>query len=676
MDLNNIILIALAAIIALGFSFFQYIFRRKKAHLDNYVLFGLRSLSVFILLLLLMDLKITTTTFELEKPNLILAADNSVSIAHLNQADTLRHLINSLENNQRLQERFDISNLSFGSDIQLSDSLSFQKDQTDIHNVLSRGQELFHRKNTAMVLFSDGHQTFGRDYPFFKSRSGYAVLPLVLGDTTSYADLEIRRLNVNRYAFLGNRFPVEIMINYKGQEPVSTSLELRLGTTVVYQQNLDLGPENASAIINTTLPANGIGVHTYQAMITPLARERNTENNKRNFAVEVIDERAKILLLSDLTHPDLGALKKSVEHNLNRELEIKYIGKDNYVLEDYQLVVLYQPNTQFRKVFEQLHSTAIGRLIITGTQTDWRFLNSHQELFNKDFTAQSQEFEALYNSDFTRFQFEDIGFEDFPPLMDHFGEIQPNGLDPLLYQKIANVETLQPLLAIAESKENKTGVLFGEGIWRWRAASWRSSGSFEDFDDFLGKIVQYLSTQRKRERLSIDYKSFYYSNERISLAARFFDENYAFDPEGSLHMRIENIQTGQEYQRGMLLKNNAYVLDLENLPEGNYEFTLREEHTGLTQKGKFSIVASSVETQLSSANLDKLQFLATNNNENLYFPDNLQALISQLLNDERFIPVQKSNQKNVPLVNWYYLLFLLVALLAAEWFFRKYRGLI
>ncbi|WP_081210907.1 hypothetical protein [Salegentibacter sediminis] len=676
MDLNNIILIALAAIFALGFSFFQYLFRKKKNYRDKYMFFGLRAFTVFILLLLLINPKISTTSYQVEKPNLVLAADNSASIAYLNQADTLQNLISSLENNKELQRRFDISKLSFGRDIQLNDSLTFKEAQTDINKVLSKIKDLFRGKNTAVILLSDGNQTLGRDYRYFKSRPGQNVLPVVLGDTTNYADLEINRLNVNRYAFLDNRFPVEVIINYSGQEAVSSQFEIRSGKSVLFTQDLKFGPETTSAIINTTLPASRLGVLTYEAVILPQASEKNKENNRRKFAVEVIDERTRVLLLSDISHPDLGAIKKSVESNRYSELEIKYLGKDDYVLEDYQLVMLYQPNTGFREVFDELKSEKISSFIITGTKTDWRFLNTRQELFSKDFTAQPQEIEALYNSNFSRFQFDDLGFKDFPPLQDMFGEITPNGLDPLLFQKIENVETTQPLLAIAESRENKIGVLFGEGIWRWRAKVWRDSGSFEAYDDFFGKIIQNLASQKQRERLTIDYESFYYGNDLIALTARYFDENYSFDPGATLTIRIENTETGEVLQRGLLLNNNSFLLELENLPEGEYEFMLKEENTGISKTGTFNIVASAVESQFASANLEKLQFFANNNEEQLYFASNPEALISRLLNDENFKPVQESHQKNVPLVNWYYLLFLLLALLAAEWFFRKYRGLI
>ena len=46
------------------------------------------------------------------------------------------------------------------------------------------------------------------------------------------------------------------------------------------------------------------------------------------------------------------------------------------------------------------------------------------------------------------------------------------------------------------------------------------------------------------------------------------------------------------------------------------------------------------------------------------------------LKDERYLPIQKSSKNIVPLIDWKYLLFLIVLTLAIEWFLRKYNGLI
>lgn len=676
MNVTTILFISLAAILALGIAFFQYLYKSGKTASKKYIFFGLRFFSVFLLLLLIINPKFTSTEILTERPGLILAVDNSASITHLEQEENLQAFIDQIKNNPEIRKGFDLTTLTFGRGIDQNDSLSFKESQTDINAALDEIKDIFRGKEHALILLTDGNQTLGREYKYFQSNENLTIIPTVVGDTTQYPDVKLERLNVNRYAFLNNRFPVEAIVNYTGNQAVETSFEIRSGETVMYSETINFDAENTSKIIETTLPAGRLGVLSYKAVISPLESEKNTQNNQRKFAVEVVDERTNVLLLTSMVHPDLGVLKKAVEGNQQRNLDIKNLEEDNVNIKDYQLVILYQPNNAFRKVLEELKAEKISRLLITGTKTNWNFLNAAQDFFSKDFTSQHQEISAVINPNFGRFQFEDMGFGGLPPLEDYFGNLEVSGMDALLFQEIEGVETRQPLLAIADNSDEKFGVLFGENIWRWRAAVFRENGSFEPFDDFLGKIIQNLSSRQQRERLSVDYESFYYGNETVRINAQFFDENYQFDPGGNLLISITHAETGEKTEAALRHQNNTYSIVLENLAEGAYSFELTEDTSGISRAGSFTVIASDVEARFSSANFEDLQTLAENNEQKVYFADQPDDLVSRLLQDEQFRPVQKSRQKKLPLIDWYYLLFLLVLLLAAEWFYRKYLGLI
>ena len=77
-----------------------------------------------------------------------------------------------------------------------------------------------------------------------------------------------------------------------------------------------------------------------------------------------------------------------------------------------------------------------------------------------------------------------------------------------------------------------------------------------------------------------------------------------------------------------------------------------------------------------NANVTKLQQVATNTKANSYFVANTDDLFQDLLKDERFATIQKSSKNVVPLIDFKYLLGLLILSLAIEWFLRKYNGLI
>lgn len=678
---RTIILIALAAIFALGFVFFKYFFGTTKRSRNLYILAFLRFISLFILLVLLINPLIRQNQLEVEKPVLILAIDQSASIDYLGQADSLRSFLQAMKNDPELNNRFSLETFGFGKNIRRIDvdSLSFNESQTDISQALKEVENINDSRPEAIVLLTDGNQNIGQDFQYYKSGKNSVIYPVVIGDTTLYNDLFISNLNVNKYAFLDNKFPVEVILNYSGNEPVESRFEIRSGNTVLFSQLINFSSEENSEIINTTLPASSIGTNLYEAEIFAIASEKNIVNNSKSFGVEVIDERTSVLILSAIAHPDLGMFKKSIESNQQREAKIVYI-KDYYssILGDFQMVILYQPNASFKKIYEDIAKANMNTLLVTGTKTDWSFLNSVQQNFEKDFTSQSQDVFADYNSNFSQFQFENIGFSRFPPLEATFGilNVDEQSLNPLLFQQLEGVVTNLPLLTTFEEGSVKNAVLFGENIWKWRLQSHVDTGSFEAFDNFFGKLIQYLASNKKRDRLTYEVEPFYLENEPVVITAQFFDQNYQYDREGELVISIENFETGKRVESKMLPDNNRYKFEIGDLESGDYSFSIQEQKSGISRSGNFSILEYNVEQQFSSANFLKLRALARSNEKQLNYLNNFSSLKEQLLGDNALVAIQKNHEKTVPLINWKILLGLLIISLSSEWFTRKYFGLI
>ena len=680
MSTTTIILITLAAIIALGFVFFKYFYGGRDRSLRKYILAGFRFISVFVLLLLLINPEIKQREYELEKQQLFLTYDLSNSVEYLESGDDVVAFAKELRNNEELKDRFEIREFGFGRSLFSldKDSISFTENQTNISAALSELEKLKASKSAAIILVTDGNQTVGEDYQYYRPGPQVEIFPVVAGDTTAQVDLAITNLNVNRYAFLNNRFPVELILNYSGREPVTTGLEIKLGETVLFKKQVEFSAEKTSEVVTATLPASSLGQKVYEAEIKPLDSEKNLANNIRNFGVEVIDERTSVLILSSIIHPDLGALKKSVEANEQRQAEIVRIQDLNKIeINDFQLVILYQPDNYFKDIITQLKNQNINFILVTGTKTDWNYINSVMS-FKKDFTSQNQDFIPVYNPNYSNFQFEDVGFKSLPPLQDAFGnlEFENENYNVLLYQQLEGVTTTTPLMATFEEGGLRYGTLFGENIWRWRAQFFADTGSFEAFDNFFGKLVQYLSSTQKRDRLTVDTGSFYAENEEVIISARYFDENYEFFAGGQLLVKLTNTSTEVELESQMLLNNNRYTFRIDDLSPGEYEYEVREISSRLSKKGSFSVIPYNVEQQFGSANLSKLQNFAGSTGGELTYLNTQDNLLAKLLEDNRYLPVQKSREKTVPLISWKFLLILLILSLSAEWFTRKYFGLI
>ncbi len=677
MQTETITYIIISGIIALVLALFQYIFKSKKTTKTYWLLAFLRFVSVFSVLLLLINPKFEKISFYDEKPNLIVAIDNSESINYLNQSENASVLIKTLKQNEALNEHFNLEYYTFGKSVNQNDSLDYNEQQSNIAQVFNRLSEVYSNSVSPTLLITDGNQTYGYDYEFVTNKYKQAIFPVILGDTVTHTDIKIQQLNVNRYAYLKNKFPVEIIATYNGNSTVNSQLKITSGATTVFTKVVNFSKVQNSQIININLPANHVGIKSYKAEIIPLDNEKNKINNFKNFAVEVIDQKTNVAIVSDIIHPDLGALKKSIESNEQRNASILNISEFLKQSEDFQLVIAYQPTNNFRSLFNEIDRLKLNKIVVAGTKTNWSLLNQLQDNYSQQVTNQVEDFQPSVNKNYSTFIIDDLNFEDFPPLQSEFGETTFTvPFETLLFKTVNGTQLEEPLLTTFEINNKREALLLGEGIWRWRAQSYLDEKSFNTFDNFIGKLVQYLGSKQRRSRLNVNYESFYNGNDNVKITAQYFNKNYEFDANANINIVLKNKVTNETKTYPFVLKNTNYQVDLSGIEAGDYSFTVRSSSGNISKSGALKILDYNVEQQFLNANVTKLNRLATNSEGSSYFIDDTSTIINNLLSDSRFVTIQKSSKKIVPLIDWKYLLALIALSLAIEWFIRKYNGLI
>ena len=99
-------------------------------------------------------------------------------------------------------------------------------------------------------------------------------------------------------------------------------------------------------------------------------------------------------------------------------------------------------------------------------------MNQNQSSLSFKMSGKKEDYMATFNSQFNLFAIDNIGFENFPPLQNPFGNVTGNGnVSVLLSSKIRNIETNAPLLAFTENQGKRTAFLLGENSWKWRLQS-------------------------------------------------------------------------------------------------------------------------------------------------------------------------------------------------------------
>ena len=570
MTTSTLLWIIGAVILALGIALFQYYYKAKYSTPRNRIYTILRFLSVFVLLVLLINPHYKKTTYYIEKPALAIAVDNSESIAFLTYDDRVREGVNRFRESEALNETFDIQYYSFGTTTKILDSLNFEEKQTDINQAFKNIGAIYKGQTAPTIILSDGNQTLGTSFVYGTRNYKHPIYALAVGDTIVYDDLKLGQLNVNRYAYINNQFPVEIFASYDGTEQVQSVLTVSYAGRTVHRETLSFTPQTSSQVVNFLLPAERVGIRQYTVSLAPLQQEKNTNNNTKRFAIEVIDQKTNVALISALIHPDLGVLKKSITTNNLRSITQLTPEESLGVLDEYDVAILYQPTQVFAPVIEALDNLNKNRIIITGTETDWPFLNNAQTTIGQEVTGQTEDVQGVLNPNFSTFAITPIGFEDYPPLKADFGETRVNAThDVALYQKIGTIETEAPLLLTTENNTVRSVWLLGEGIWRWRAQCYLDNTNFEDFDRFIGQLVQYTASKKRKSRFNVDFESFYYGTSGVQMNAQYFDKNYIFDNRAVITIKVTNTESEEIYEAPFLLKRNSYTIDLSNLEAWN-----------------------------------------------------------------------------------------------------------
>jgi hypothetical protein len=232
------------------------------------------------------------------------------------------------------------------------------------------------------------------------------------------------------------------------------------------------------------------------------------------------------------------------------------------------------------------------------------------------------------------------------------------------------------LLAFTENQGKRTAFLLGENIWKWRMQSHIDTGSYEKFDVFADKLIQYLSSNNSRKSLVVNHESFYNSGDAIEISAQYFNKNYELDEKARLTISVTNKKTKQNKKYDLLRSSNAFKVNLDGLLAGQYQFVVKELNSNTSYSGYFEILDFDIEKQFVNPDVKKLRQLATQTNGAVFMPNQVDALVKVLLENQDYKAIEKAIVKKTPLIDWVWLLILIAIALGSEWFIRKYNGML
>ena len=231
-------------------------------------------------------------------------------------------------------------------------------------------------------------------------------------------------------------------------------------------------------------------------------------------------------------------------------------------------------------------------------------------------------------------------FSSLPPVSVPFSAsylLKKNAFS-LLKQKINGVELPYPIIFFYKSNETNHGVFLGEGIWKWNMTQQQNGFSTNEVDLFLQKIFQYLKKIDPKKRLKLNVPKLVLEDEPLIISSEFYNNNFELSNNNDLFFSYRD-SSGKEFKKKMNRNEDIYQLALHHLSPGHYTFN----------------------AELKS---------------NSYFLNELKELANNLKNNAREKVKTRKTIENTDVIDFKWILFILLILPFSEWMLRKYKGMI
>lgn len=651
-----------------------------------YFLSFLRFTVVTVLAFLLMSPLLKTIFREVEKPVIVLATDHSESVVSGKDSayykGTFRTELDAVA--AALSEDYTVVRYSFGDHFSEGEDSLFNHKETDFSTLFDELETRYSNRNLgAVIIASDGIFNRGVSPVYSSSWLKSPVFAVALGDTVIRKDIQIPDVHHNSIAFLGNRFPVEIVIAANKAKGETSVLTLRKGGQVLFTQRVTPDQETYTTTITVELEAANVGIQKYTAEVSTLTDEENTLNNVFDFFVEVLDSRQKVLIVGAAPHPDIAALKLSIESNDNYQVSTGILGQFNEPVNKFNLAILHgipSETTQGQKLLSDLSAAGIPVWYITGAQSRYGQFNALGTGLQIEVNgSRANDAQPVPVKDFPLFSLSETATEfitRLPAVQVPFATFtQTNASVPFLQQKIGTLATDFPLWIFSEQNDRKISVFAGEGLWKWKMHDFATHGTHEIFDELVGKTIQYLSLQEERSFLRVSGPTSEPENEEITFDAEVYNQSYELIQTPDVMLNITD-EKGTVYKYTFSKTSRAYHLNsgLRSPGEYSWEASTKVGNETYTKKGRFVVTRLMAERSVTTANHRVLFNLAQAHDGQLVYPSTMNTLPTIIKAREDIKPVVYNPQKLLELVQLWWIFAILLGLLTLEWFIRKRQG--
>jgi len=675
-------LVPVCVLLAGAISYVLYSKKTPWSKITNRFLFIARFVLLFGLLLLLLNPLLKQFINTTEEPKVILAIDNSRSMKYVVDSLELEStflVIKQLED-RLIEKGYAVDKIASDKLVDAFDSLKFDATSTDLTGWIKSIQSKYENQNVVgLCLVSDGNFNSGiaPSYVSFNT----PIYTVGVGDTTQKKDVELLDVQFNKIVYQGNKFPLLVDVMNHGYGTSSTTVSVYHGGEEIASKKHNL--KKGLTQVSFDLDAEDEGLQKYQIRVDALPDEEILENNTRTIYFDVIDGKQKIAIVAPAPHPDLRAIRTAIEKNKNYEVEFIMSGVSKPKDFKYDLAIVHTPNDRLKRTnnyVTEMKKAKVPIIYVLGASSIVKdFSKSEPSFVFKQRRGQRDNVNGAYNSDFNLFSLpssinERLG--QFVPLSVPYGDIRLKETSQvLLYQQVGSVVTDKPLLYIDEYDDQKIAVWLADGIWQWQQQEFAINDDSEVVNILINNLVKFMSTKTDKRKFKFYPKSNEYTTQdKVVFETEIYNQVYerVYDEEIDVKLTSE----GGATKSYTFVPSSSYaVLEISNLEEGLYKYEAKASIGDKTEvvKGTLVVKELQLEQMDQKANFEVLAKIAENSEGQFFNLEDSDRLMKQI-DQMKYSGVLHQEEKNLSVINMYWILITVILLVSLEWFTRKYNG--
>ena len=213
--------------------------------------------------------------------------------------------------------------------------LKYAGTSTRLGTALQRARdELAGLPLAGLVMVTDGADTSDQslDEPIanLKARS-IPVFTVGVGQNRFARDIQISRVETPRSTLKGTSLAVDVVVSHTGYGGQTVSLQVEDEGRIVSTQDLKLPSEGESATARVNFTASDGGPRLFRFRVPPQPDEQVTQNNTRDVLVEVADRREKVLYMEGEPRFEPKFIRRAVEDDTNLDVVLlQRTAEDKY----------------------------------------------------------------------------------------------------------------------------------------------------------------------------------------------------------------------------------------------------------------------------------------------------------------------------------------------------------